>query len=185
MRASPRRKRALPSTDSTPSAMRCASHLGAFARPSPSARRMTSGACACRSLEDGTTASYRVHLHEDASKKAGPCLSYWCMVPGTCMQELQRTGVRSIVLTSGTLSPMESFAHELVRARSCFDAPSACLTDALRLSSCPSPSAWRTRTSFHRRRRVVVCAATRPNKTAHAICRCGLARSTGAPPGAR
>ncbi len=31
------------------------------------------------------------------------------------MRELQAEGVKSIVLTSGTLSPMESFAHELVR----------------------------------------------------------------------
>ena len=37
------------------------------------------------------------------------------MVPGVCMRELHTEGVRSIVLTSGTLSPMESFAHELVR----------------------------------------------------------------------
>jgi hypothetical protein len=30
--------------------------------------------------------------------------------------QLQNAGVRSILLTSGTLSPMDSFAHELVRA---------------------------------------------------------------------
>jgi hypothetical protein len=39
------------------------------------------------------------------------------MVPGVCMRALESFGVRSIVLTSGTLSPLESFAHELVRPR--------------------------------------------------------------------
>lgn len=37
------------------------------------------------------------------------------MVPGVCMRELQADGIKCIVLTSGTLSPLESFAHELVR----------------------------------------------------------------------
>ena len=44
---------------------------------------------------------------------AGPTLSFWCFTPGVVMTALQRMGVRSIVLTSGTLSPMNSFAHEL------------------------------------------------------------------------
>ena len=66
---------------------------------------------------DGHTASYRLHLRNADGRGAtsGPCLGYWCLVPGICMRELQAMGVRSIVLTSGTLSPMESFAHELAR----------------------------------------------------------------------
>ena len=37
------------------------------------------------------------------------------MVPGASMQQLQDLGVGSILLTSGTLAPMASFAHEFVR----------------------------------------------------------------------
>ena len=67
-----------------------------------------------RSKTDGTLDAYRVHIQPGDKRTGGSCLSYWCMVPGVCMRELQAEGVRSIVLTSGTLSPMESFAHELV-----------------------------------------------------------------------
>ncbi|KAG9331199.1 hypothetical protein JZ751_019913 [Albula glossodonta] len=40
-------------------------------------------------------------------------LSYWCFCPGFSMQELVRQGVRSIILTSGTLSPLCSFTSEM------------------------------------------------------------------------
>lgn len=70
--------------------------------------------CLRRSKSDGTLDAYRVHIQPGDKRTGGSCLSYWCMVPGVCMRELQAEGVRSIVLTSGTLSPMESFAHELV-----------------------------------------------------------------------
>jgi len=46
-------------------------------------------------------------------KKAGPSLSYWCFFPGLCLQSLTEKGVGSFLLASGTLSPMDSFAHEL------------------------------------------------------------------------
>ena len=68
-----------------------------------------------RSEADGTLEAYRVRIQPGDKRSGGPCLSYWCMVPGVCMRELQAEGVKSIVLTSGTLSPLESFAHELVR----------------------------------------------------------------------
>lgn len=44
-----------------------------------------------------------------------PLLGFWCFRPGICMQKLVNMGVRSLVITSGTLSPMDSFAFELVR----------------------------------------------------------------------
>ncbi|KAJ9179137.1 hypothetical protein P3X46_010956 [Hevea brasiliensis] len=63
---------------------------------------------------------YRVHVQEveasasDALKgKASRTLSWWCFNPGVAMEEFSRMGVGSIILTSGTLSPMESFAQEL------------------------------------------------------------------------
>ena len=40
-------------------------------------------------------------------------LSYWCFSPGYAMTDLTAQGVRSIVLTSGTLSPLDSFSSEL------------------------------------------------------------------------
>ncbi|XP_035666303.1 regulator of telomere elongation helicase 1-like isoform X1 [Branchiostoma floridae] len=46
-------------------------------------------------------------------KKQGRTLSYWCFSPGHAMQDLANHGVRSIILTSGTLSPLESFTAEM------------------------------------------------------------------------
>jgi regulator of telomere elongation helicase 1 len=40
-------------------------------------------------------------------------VSYWCFSPAVAMQEFLALRVRSLVLTSGTLSPMDSFACEL------------------------------------------------------------------------
>lgn len=44
---------------------------------------------------------------------AHPTLSYWCFSPGVSMRQLAAMHVRSVLLTSGTLSPLDSFAHEL------------------------------------------------------------------------
>uniref|UniRef100_A0A8C0G6X5 Regulator of telomere elongation helicase 1 n=1 Tax=Chelonoidis abingdonii TaxID=106734 RepID=A0A8C0G6X5_CHEAB len=43
----------------------------------------------------------------------GKVLSYWCFSPGYSMHELVRQGVRTIILTSGTLSPLSSFTMEM------------------------------------------------------------------------
>ncbi|KAM6976999.1 regulator of telomere elongation helicase 1 [Aplochiton taeniatus] len=75
------------------------------------------------------TSQFKVHIHKDtsnykqkqnsdvwasaSSKKQGNVLSYWCFSPGFCMQELKRQNVRSIILTSGTLSPLSSFTAEM------------------------------------------------------------------------
>ncbi|XP_064624303.1 regulator of telomere elongation helicase 1-like [Lineus longissimus] len=45
--------------------------------------------------------------------KIGRTLSYWCFSPGHSMEDLRTHGVRSIILTSGTLSPIESFSMEM------------------------------------------------------------------------
>ncbi|XP_022092483.1 regulator of telomere elongation helicase 1-like isoform X2 [Acanthaster planci] len=47
------------------------------------------------------------------AKKQGYTLSYWCFSPGFSMKDLVSQGVRSIILTSGTLSPLNSFKSEL------------------------------------------------------------------------
>ncbi|CAH8337055.1 unnamed protein product [Eruca vesicaria subsp. sativa] len=63
---------------------------------------------------------YRVHVQEleqnstDVIKgKVSRTLSWWCFNPGITMQEIAKKGVGSIILTSGTLSPMKSLAREL------------------------------------------------------------------------
>jgi hypothetical protein len=45
--------------------------------------------------------------------KAARVLSWWCFNPGIAMEEFAKLGVQSVILTSGTLSPLDSFAFEL------------------------------------------------------------------------
>ncbi|XP_036915982.1 regulator of telomere elongation helicase 1 isoform X2 [Sturnira hondurensis] len=77
----------------------------------------------------GASQSYKVHIHPDtshrrtaqrsdawgatASRKQGKVLSYWCFSPGLSMRELVRQGIRTLILTSGTLAPVSSFALEM------------------------------------------------------------------------
>ncbi|KAJ4958144.1 hypothetical protein NE237_025255 [Protea cynaroides] len=62
---------------------------------------------------------YQVHVQEveanitDAFRgKASRILSWWCFNPGMAMERFSKLGVGSIILTSGTLSPLDSFAQE-------------------------------------------------------------------------
>jgi regulator of telomere elongation helicase 1 len=48
-----------------------------------------------------------------ASAAPGPTLNYWCFNPGLAMEDIAALGVRSIIVTSGTLAPLSSFAAEL------------------------------------------------------------------------
>ncbi|CAM9303939.1 unnamed protein product [Lampetra planeri] len=79
--------------------------------------------------QESTTAHFKVHIHRDnsfqkkkqstdvwassAPKKQGNILSYWCFSPGFSMEDLKKQGVGCIILTSGTLSPLSSFAAEM------------------------------------------------------------------------
>jgi len=66
---------------------------------------------------------YKVHLAREEKKKVGGgflkskseniVLNLWCFSPGFSMQRLARLGPRSIILTSGTLSPLNAFSEEL------------------------------------------------------------------------
>ncbi|KAL0866039.1 hypothetical protein Bca101_045157 [Brassica carinata] len=63
---------------------------------------------------------YRVHIqeHEQNSNdiikgKVSRTLSWWCFNPGITMQDIAKKGVGTIILTSGTLAPMDSMAQEL------------------------------------------------------------------------
>jgi regulator of telomere elongation helicase 1 len=64
--------------------------------------------------------SYRVHVTPKNSSgnntngsTAGRTVSYWCFAPAEAMRELANLNVRSILVTSGTLSPLDSYALEL------------------------------------------------------------------------
>ncbi|XP_077212407.1 regulator of telomere elongation helicase 1 homolog isoform X2 [Tasmannia lanceolata] len=70
--------------------------------------------------DKGHAKFYRVHVQESQEKfndafkgKVSRMLSWWCFSPGIAMREFLRLGVCSIILTSGTLSPLDSFALEL------------------------------------------------------------------------
>lgn len=59
---------------------------------------------------------YRVHLHMEKSRgdRLLPTLSFWCFDPGQAFSQLIETmNIHSILLTSGTLTPLNSFAQEL------------------------------------------------------------------------
>ncbi|XP_020105851.1 regulator of telomere elongation helicase 1 isoform X2 [Ananas comosus] len=63
---------------------------------------------------------YRFHVQESQPSfadsfrgKGSRVLSWWCFNPGLAMEEFVKLGIRSIILTSGTLSPLDSFAMEL------------------------------------------------------------------------
>nr|CAD1824209.1 unnamed protein product [Ananas comosus var. bracteatus] len=57
----------------------------------------------------------RVHAkyYRVIAGKGSRTLSWWCFNPGLAMEEFVKLGIRSIILTSGTLSPLDSFAMEL------------------------------------------------------------------------
>ena len=40
-------------------------------------------------------------------------ISFWCFNSGVAMRDLLKQGVRSVILTSGTLAPLPSLAVEL------------------------------------------------------------------------
>lgn len=56
--------------------------------------------------------SYRVHI-SPKEKGGGRTISYWCFAPSLAMLELADLNVRSIIVTSGTLSPLPSYSMEL------------------------------------------------------------------------
>lgn len=47
------------------------------------------------------------------SSPQGRVVSYWCFSSGFGMSELMEQGVKSVILTSGTLSPLDAFVSEL------------------------------------------------------------------------
>ena len=65
---------------------------------------------------------YKVHICKEEKKEVKGILKtksetillhLWCFSPGFSMTRLQKLGVRSIILTSGTLSPLQATAEEI------------------------------------------------------------------------
>jgi regulator of telomere elongation helicase 1 len=64
---------------------------------------------------EGVVYAYKVHVAEDSANSESRKVGFWCFVPGVHLNRfVQTSGVRSILLASGTLSPMDSFASELM-----------------------------------------------------------------------
>jgi regulator of telomere elongation helicase 1 len=73
-----------------------------------------------KNSREDADANYRVLVHLEKpsfgsrAKEPKPTLSYWCFKPGVAMQVLKKEkGCRSIILTSGTLCPLNSLECEL------------------------------------------------------------------------
>jgi len=59
-------------------------------------------------------AFYRVHVSpKQQGNQSSRTISYWCFAPALAMEELANLNIRSILVTSGTLSPLPSYSMEL------------------------------------------------------------------------
>lgn len=66
------------------------------------------------SVAGGNEKGFRTVVQQSTSKpNAGRTISYWCFNPAISMKSITHLNLRSLLLTSGTLSPMDSFAAEL------------------------------------------------------------------------
>lgn len=65
-----------------------------------------------RAVSGPDSKAFRVHIAETA-KGQQRTLSLWCFCPGVALRDLAALGVRSILLASGTLSPLEPLALEM------------------------------------------------------------------------
>nr|XP_047125665.1 regulator of telomere elongation helicase 1 isoform X2 [Hydra vulgaris]XP_047125666.1 regulator of telomere elongation helicase 1 isoform X2 [Hydra vulgaris] len=93
--------------------------------------RVSEASCETSKDHLSTQRFYKVHISAEDDKKqksldawaqsskqtkkySARTLSYWCFNPGLTMKELRDQGVRSIILTSGTLSPLASLKAEFL-----------------------------------------------------------------------
>ncbi|KAG2176311.1 hypothetical protein INT43_005545 [Umbelopsis isabellina] len=62
------------------------------------------------------TKFYKVHIQQEQTETGlvERKISYWCFSPGLAMKELIDGQVRCVILASGTLSPLSSFASEML-----------------------------------------------------------------------
>ena len=60
----------------------------------------------------GHSRSFRVHVSAKIQNQPR-ITSYWCFAPSLAMNQLLSLGMRSMIVTSGTLSPLSFYALEL------------------------------------------------------------------------
>lgn len=62
------------------------------------------------------TKFYKVHIQNIKTVEGSMerQLNYWCFSPGLAMTDLVNLRVRCVILASGTLAPLSSFASELL-----------------------------------------------------------------------
>lgn len=62
------------------------------------------------------TKFYKVYIQniKTAEGSSERQLNYWCFSPGLAMTDLVNLKVRCVILASGTLAPLSSFASELL-----------------------------------------------------------------------
>ncbi|KAJ1402048.1 hypothetical protein B484DRAFT_405534, partial [Ochromonadaceae sp. CCMP2298] len=71
-----------------------------------------------RKKDDGTGSGSKAansysSLHSGVEKRRRRMINYWCFSTGVAMSELQGLGVKSLLLTSGTLSPMQALKEDI------------------------------------------------------------------------
>jgi regulator of telomere elongation helicase 1 len=56
---------------------------------------------------------YKLFIDRCQKNRTNSVFNMWCFHPGFAMKSLQACGIRSLILTSGTLKPLASFSKEL------------------------------------------------------------------------
>ena len=91
-----------------------------------------------------------------SSSAPGRSLSFWCFSSGVAMKSLLEAGCRSIILTSGTLAPLSSFATELqIPLRYTLENPHVIAPDQIHVRVLPvGPGGVRLNSSYKNRESV-------------------------------
>jgi len=68
--------------------------------------------CVCIEIEKNDAGTLRQHF-QSFNNRGNRTLSLWCMNPAISMNDILRKGVRSILMTSGTLAPLDGTEKEM------------------------------------------------------------------------
>uniref|UniRef100_A0A0R3RHF6 Helicase ATP-binding domain-containing protein n=1 Tax=Elaeophora elaphi TaxID=1147741 RepID=A0A0R3RHF6_9BILA len=80
-----------------------------YADKHASSEVLDSSVCAMRNVNNSSAKCFQLYVTEHGSVIT---LNYWCFSPSVAMY-LHSSGVRSVIVTSGTLSPLNSFVNSL------------------------------------------------------------------------
>ncbi|CAI2371405.1 unnamed protein product [Moneuplotes crassus] len=78
-------------------------------------KRTAGGSTGLEEAQCDISEDFHICITQEVSQKKSSITNFgiWCTNPGFSFKDIEDLGVRSIILTSGTLSPMDSFAVEL------------------------------------------------------------------------